>query len=179
MQVAREWSLGPYAPAPRTPYREPDRSRRPAELRRRRSRPPLAVLGLAFLCWSFLVGLGVVYVNREANIVRQGRELQELRNAVEKLEEENRALEAQVASLSSVQRIAQEARRLGLVPPSELKVAAVDRAAVMAAMAQPEDREPEPVQMAAASRPAGLWDRVRGYLARWWMHPAQEQASGR
>lgn len=176
MQVAREFSLEQYG-ALRSYGPEQDRRLRVAAPAARPAHPPLVLIGAGFLIWAFLVGLGVVYVYREAGIVRQGRELEALRAKIGAVEEENSALAAQVASLSSIQRIEREARRLGLVPPTGVKVAAVDRAAVMAAM-RPAP-ESSPVRVAAAEQEFSLWDWVTGYLARWRADPARDQAAPR
>lgn len=165
MQVARELNPARYGPAvPAIPGRVASppghgSRRQPREARQEQPalRPRVALwLGGAAL-WCAVVAVGIVTVQYHAEAARRSARVGELEAEAARVEQENRDLRARVSELSSMQRIEREARRLGLVKPGELRVVAVDPAAV-----PPEHalRAPAPEPEAPGGN-GRLWDRLR------------------
>jgi cell division protein FtsL len=60
--------------------------------------------------------LGAIYLNQASRIASVGRRVQVLQNQLESLKRENAALARQIAETQSLERLHQEAIRLGFVP---------------------------------------------------------------
>ena len=119
--------------------------------RARRLTEAQAVLG-----WSviLLLGalLGAIYLNQASRIATVGRRVQSLQEQLDDLKRENAVLERQIAEVQSLDRLQQEALRLGFVQarPDEIDyiiipdypvtdASAADGAAVLATPAPPPD----------------------------------------
>ena len=105
-------------------------ARRATELPRRR-RPPLRVvhrrrdrrrLPFVLLAGVLLVGLVLLLTSAQALVAQGAYRLSALQHRVDRLATENDMLRLRVARESSPERIADAARRAGLVPPSQVEV---------------------------------------------------------
>ena len=105
-------------------------ARRAEELSRGR-RPPLRVvrrrrasrrLPFVLLAGALLVGLVLLLTSAQALVAQGAFRLSELNQRVERLATQNDMLRLRVARVSSPERIANAARRAGLVVPTQVEV---------------------------------------------------------
>ncbi|OGL72953.1 hypothetical protein A3E39_02330 [Candidatus Uhrbacteria bacterium RIFCSPHIGHO2_12_FULL_60_25] len=74
-----------------------------------------AQLGWNLILWAALFAFAITYVSFMITASAKGFELRDVERRVERLRTESRALETQVASISSVQQLTDRARSLGFV----------------------------------------------------------------
>ena len=118
----------------------------------------------AALGWGIILVLiallGVIYLSQASSIATVGRRVQYLQNDLDRLRRENASLERKIAEAQSLERLQQEAARLGFAPPNpetiEYLIIPDYPVATPSALPAPAPLQPPPETMEEA-----LWLSIR------------------
>lgn len=129
----------------------------------------LTVLGDAQLAmgWFVILALaalvGAIYVSQASRIAGAGRQVQTLQNRLDDLKRRNSELEREIAEAQSLERLQQEAIRLGFVraAPEDIEYIVVEGYPSDATPAPPPSPTPAPTRPVESMGQA-LWLAVRG-----------------
>jgi cell division protein FtsL len=117
------------------------------------------------LAAMLVLGIAVVQVNEYSRLTSTGYQINQLMAERASKEADNHALEAQVASLSSLARVDWEARtRLHMQPPKQTLYIDVNGPAPDHQTLPTRYLPPEPPPTPAATRHTSLWKRILGLL---------------
>lgn len=129
---------------------------------------PLLV-GVLVLVWLGAVGLGLLLVQRWAEVANTGFEITRMREAMVQLQTEQQALEAESFRLQSLASIEERALQLGMQKPASVEQVGLDPTVVANKVEAPEATLLE----VAPEMPVSLWDMVRQAMVNLWQQGRQ------
>ncbi|MFW5940811.1 MAG: septum formation initiator family protein [Chloroflexota bacterium] len=111
-----------------------------------------------FVITALVALLGAVYLNQASRIASTGRRIQLLQNELDELKRENSELEQAIAEAQSLERLQEEALRLGFVraDPGDIEYLVVNEYPAEATPQPPPAPRPEPNQVSTFSEAVRL-----------------------